>query len=159
MATQAMTPEFFEHRSLRGETRPLAEHVLVPLGRALFAAIFLYSSIGHFSQATIHYAASHGVPLAGLLVPASGVLAFVGGLSVLLGFKARYGAAMLAAFLVPVTLSMHDFWNVADPMMRQMQQVMFMKNLSMLGGALVILHYGAGPVSLDARGERDGETL
>lgn len=153
MATQAMGPELLAHRADRGETRPLAEHVLMPLGRALFAAIFLYSSIGHFSQATIHYAASHGVPLANLLVPASGVLAFVGGLSVLLGLKARYGAAMLVAFLVPVTLLMHDFWNVADPMMRQTQQVMFLKNLSMLGGALFLLHHGAGPVSLDARGE------
>jgi len=154
-----MAPEYFDHRSARGETRPLAEHVLMPLGRALFAAIFLYSSIGHFSQATIHYAASHGVPLASLLVPASGVLALIGGLSVLLGFKARYGAAMLVAFLVPVTLLMHDFWNVADPMTRQMQQVMFMKNLSMLGGALFLLHHGAGPVSVDARSDDPARAL
>ena len=46
---------------------------------------------------------------------------------------------------------LHNFWTVTDPMMRQMQMIMFMKNVSMLGGALFIAQYGAGPWSLDAR--------
>ena len=58
---------------------------------------------------------------------------------------------MLVAFLVPVTLSMHAFWAVKDPMMAQMQFAMFMKNLGLLGGALLVAHFGAGPYSLDAR--------
>jgi putative oxidoreductase len=45
---------------------------------------------------------------------------------------------------------LHNFWAVADPMMAQMQQTMFLKNLSMLGGALLIAHFGAGPLSVDA---------
>jgi putative oxidoreductase len=49
---------------------------------------------------------------------------------------------------------MHKFWTVSDPMMAQIQMVMFMKNVSMLGGALLISHFGAGPISLDARGSR-----
>jgi putative oxidoreductase len=53
-----------------------------------------------------------------------------------------------------VTLMMHNFWAIADPQMAQLQQGMFMKNLSMLGGALLIAHFGAGPVSLDARSGR-----
>jgi len=57
-------------------------------------------------------------------------------------------------FLVPVTLALHNFWAVEDPMMAAMQQAMFFKNLSMLGGALLIAHHGAGPVSLDERLER-----
>jgi len=43
-------------------------------------------------------------------------------------------------------------WAVADPMMAQLQRAMFFKNLSMLGGALLITHFGAGPMSLDERG-------
>jgi len=126
---------------------------LVPLGRVLFALIFVNSIIGHFSSGSIAYAEQAGVPLATLLVPLSGVLAFAGGLSIALGYRARLGAWLLVLFLVPVTLKMHAFWAVPDPMMAQMQQVMFFKNVSMLGAALLIAHFGAGPVSLDARNQ------
>lgn len=105
----------------------------------------------HFSQQEAAYAASAGVPLAGLLVPAAGVLALLGGLSILLGYRARIGAWLLVLFLVPVTLMMHNFWAVKDPMAAQMQMAMFLKNVSMLGGALLISQFGAGALSLDAR--------
>src|SRR5580698_7001494 len=120
---------------------------MVPLGRVLFAAIFVLSAAGHFSSKEIGYAAHQGVPFASVLVPLSGVLALAGGLSVLLGYKARIGAWMLVAFLVPVTLAMHAFWAETDPAAVMMQQVMFMKNVSMLGAALMITYLGAGPVS------------
>ena len=73
-----------------------------------------------------------------------------GGLSVLLGYRAKLGAWLIVVFLVPVTLMMHNFWAVHDPVMAQMQMVMFMKNISILGGALLISQFGAGPFSLDA---------
>jgi putative oxidoreductase len=121
----------------------------VPLGRLFFALIFLMSTPGHFTSKTIGYAASHGVPMASILVPISGLIALAGGLSILLGYKARWGAWLIVLFLVPVTLSMHNFWTVTDPMAAQMQQIMFMKNLSILGGALLISYSGSGPLSLD----------
>jgi len=124
---------------------------LVPVGRFLFSAIFLTTVLGHFSPAYIGYAAQQGVPAAAFLVPLSGVIATLGGLSVTLGYKAKFGAWLLVLFLVPVTLMMHNFWAVPDPMMRGMQMAMFMKNVSMLGAALLITHFGAGPLSLDAR--------
>jgi putative oxidoreductase len=124
---------------------------LVPLGRILFAATFVIASFGNFSSATIAYAAHQGVPWANVLVPLSGILALVGGISVLLGVRARLGALLLVLFLVPVTLTMHRFWGLADPAMARLQQIMFMKNLSMLGGALLIMHFGAGPFSFDRR--------
>jgi putative oxidoreductase len=116
----------------------------------LFALIFLMSGPMHFSSQTIAYAASQGVPLASIAVPFSGLLALVGGLSVLLGYRAKIGAWLIAVFLVGVT-PMHNFWAVTDPMMHQMQLVMFMKNVAMLGGALLISQLGTGPWSLDAR--------
>jgi putative oxidoreductase len=124
---------------------------LVPAGRVLFSLIFLMASLGHFSAQSIGYAASQGVPWPGLLVPISGVLALTGGLSIALGYRAKLGAWLIVLFLVPVTLMMHRFWAISDPMMAMMQQVMFMKNLAILGGALLVTHFGAGPVSLDAR--------
>jgi putative oxidoreductase len=73
-----------------------------------------------------------------------------GGLSILLGYRAKIGAWLIVLFLVSVTPAMHNSWAVHDPMMAQMQMIMFMKNLSMLGGTLLISHFGAGPFSLDA---------
>jgi putative oxidoreductase len=119
------------------------------LGRLLFAFMFIQSSIGHFSHQTVKYAMSKGVPFAEVLVPISGVMALLGGVSILLGFKARLGAWLIVLFLIPVTIMMHDFWTIDDIGTRQIQQGMFMKNLSMLGGALIIAYFGSGPLSVD----------
>lgn len=121
------------------------------LGRFLFALIFLMAAPNHFKSQTVAYAAGQGVPLASITVPLSGVLALVGGFSVLLGYRAKIGASLIALFLIGVTPLMHPFWNVTDPMMHQMQMIMFMKNLAMLGGALLITQFGSGPLSLDNR--------
>ena len=138
---------------------------LVPLGRLLFTLIFLESIPMHFSAQGIGYAAHNGVPWASVLVPLSGILALAGGLSVLLGYHARIGALLLALFLIPVTLTMHAFWNIpdaemarmvppdeakVDAEMARMQLILFMKNVSMLGAALMLMHFGAGPISIDA---------
>ena len=125
-------------------------------GRLLFSIIFVIASAEHFSPETIDYAVRHGVPMARLLVPLSGVLALMGGLSVFVGFQTRLGAGLLVAFLVPVTFEMHGFWTAPDATTFLLEKAMFMKNMSMLGGALIISYFGAGPLSLDAfvEGER-----
>jgi putative oxidoreductase len=140
------------------ETHPAGTHhahtatdYLVPLGRLFFVAIFLMSAPMHFARPMIDHARQAGVPAADVLVPASGILALLGGLSILLGYKARIGAWLLVLFLVPVTLMMHRFWGLADPNMAMIQRIMFMKNISMLGGALMLTHFGAGPFSIDSR--------
>jgi len=126
--------------------------IIVFLGRLLFALIFIMSGPRHFMSQTIAYAAAQGVPMASIAVPLSGLLAILGGLSILLGYRARIGAWLIALFLIGVTPMLHKFWGVTDPMMHQMQFIMFMKNVSMLGGALLISQLGSGPWSLDARG-------
>lgn len=132
---------------------------LVPLGRALFAAPFLLSALGHFTYPMIRYAASQGVPAAKVLVPFAGLLAFFGGLSVALGYRARIGAWLLIAYLLPVTFMMHRYWAIPDPAAAELQRIHFLKNLSMLGGALVLTWFGAGPVSLDAAAAGPTSTL
>jgi putative oxidoreductase len=87
-------------------------------------------------------------------VPVSGVLAIAGGLSIMLGYRAKIGAWLLVLFLMPVTVIMHNFWVAGDPMMAQMQQAMFLKNISMLGASLMIAHFGSGPLSLDGGNQR-----
>jgi putative oxidoreductase len=120
----------------------------VLFGRIFYSAIFVLAGVGHFSEEKIGLAASQGVPFASILVPISGIMVIVGGLSVALGFKAKYGAWILATFLVPVTIMMHSFGSVSDN--DDIQLVMFMKNVALLGGALIIAYFGSGPLSLDA---------
>jgi putative oxidoreductase len=122
---------------------------LAPTGRLLYSAIFLVAAPSHFSAATIGYAAAQGVPLASVAVPLSGIIALIGGLSIALGYKARWGAWLLVLFLVPVTLMMHRFWGLSEPQAAQLEQVMFMKNLALLGAALLITVVGSGPRSIE----------
>lgn len=121
---------------------------LVLLGRIFYSAIFIGSGIGHFTKGTVQYAQMHNVQNAEILVPLSGAIALLGGISILLGYKARLGAWLIVIFLLPVTFMMHNFWTIQEPGERLIQQAMFMKNLSMLGAALLIAYWGAGPCSL-----------
>ena len=122
---------------------------LHPSGRILFALIFVTAAPRHFTHEGIQHAADLGVPLAGLLVPISGVMALAGGLSVAFGYKTKWGAWLLVGFLVPVTFMMHAFWRLQDPSTVHVQQAMFAKNLSMLGAALLLAQFGGGPISFD----------
>jgi len=127
---------------------------LYPVGRILFALIFITAAPRHFTSEGIRHAADLGVPLAAFLVPVSGLMTVAGGLSVAAGYKARWGAWLLVGFLLPVTLMMHAYWKLHDPVEIHVQQAMFAKNLSMLGAALLLTQFGAGPVSVDARNEQ-----
>lgn len=118
------------------------------LGRLLYSLIFILAGISHFSHETIQMAADHGFPMASFLVPASGVLLLLGGLSILLGVKARYGAWLIVIVMVPLTLCIHRFWGVHESM-QMLQKIMFLKNLSMIGAALIIAYFGSGPLSVD----------
>jgi putative oxidoreductase len=143
MATASNT---LSRSGLLAATRSASAPVVF-LGRLLFVLMFLMAGFTHFSKPVIGFAASQGVPMASLVVPASGLLALLGGLSILLGYRAKLGAWLIVIFLIGVT-PMHKFWGIPDPMMQQMQMVMFMKNIAMLGGALLITQFGSGPWSL-----------
>jgi putative oxidoreductase len=130
------------------------QSAIVILGRLFFALIFLMASPQDFTKQGIAYAASQGAPLASLGVPLMGIVSLIGGFSVLLGYKAKIGAWFMVLFLVVVTPVMHKFWGLTDPAMAQLQMIMFLKNLSILGGALLVTQFGAGPLSLDARRSR-----
>lgn len=116
-------------------------------GRVLFSLIFLLLPIKLFPSQTIAYAASQGVPLAGLLVPASGILALLGGLSIIVGYKVKVGSILIVAFLLPITFTIHNFWTVSDPVFFELQRAMFMKNIALMGAALFIGY--TSPLSIE----------
>jgi putative oxidoreductase len=114
--------------------------VVALIGRILFAAVFLASSFGHLTQteAMAGYAGSKGVPQPKLAVLGSGVLMAVGIVLIVLGIWADLGALLLVLFLVPTALIMHAFWRETDGQARQQEQIQFMKDISLAGGALLL---------------------
>ncbi len=117
-----------------------------PLGRVLIAAIFINSGISKISgyAGTQAYMESQGVP--GALLPLVILVEVVGGLAVVVGWQTRIAAFLLAGFcLVSAVLFHLDFDN-------QMQAIMFMKNVAIAGGFLVLVAHGAGAFSIDNRG-------
>lgn len=116
-----------------------------PVGRLLLSLIFVtsgLSKIGSFAG-TQAYMESAGVP--GMLLPAVIAVELLGGLAIILGWHTRIAAFLLAGFSILSAFAFHA--NVGD----QMQMIMFMKNLGLAGGFLILVAQGAGAYSLDAR--------
>jgi putative oxidoreductase len=125
---------------------------LVIIGRILLALMFIYSGFGKLTnlEGTAGYIASGGLPMASVLAVVVGLLELFGGLAVAVGFQARWAALALGLFTLAASVLFHKFWAVpADQAF--VQQLMFMKNLSVAGGMFVVAALGAGPVSVDAR--------
>jgi putative oxidoreductase len=78
----------------------------------------------------------------------------VGGLSLLLGFKTRLGALVLFLFLIPVTLTFHSWWTYTDPKEQQVNMLFFLHNLTLMGGLVLVMANGPGPISIDHCGRK-----
>ncbi|HEY9612070.1 DoxX family protein [Allocoleopsis sp.] len=120
----------------------------IPLAaRICLSLIFLYGGIKNITgfSATQQMIAARGLPLPGLMLLGNIVFQLIGAISLLLGYKVRWGAILLILFLIPTTLVFHDFW--ANPK----ETIAFLKNLGLIGGLLMVYYAGAGAVSLDAR--------
>lgn len=120
----------------------------VPLiARAFLAAIFFQSGIGKilgFAD-TQGFMATAGIPsgLTGLLLVGAILFELLGALLILVGYKARWGALLLILFLIPTTLIFHTNF------VEQGQLTQFLKNLAIIGGLLMVVYLGSGPLSLD----------
>ncbi|MBW4558128.1 MAG: DoxX family protein [Trichormus sp. ATA11-4-KO1] len=118
----------------------------IPLvARSFLAVIFIYTGLNkvfNFAQ-TSEFMAKAGLPIVGVLLVFTIAFQILGGLSIILGYKAEIGAILLIIFLIPATIVFHN--PVADPS----QFNNFFKNLSIIGGLLLVLTYGSGSLSLD----------
>jgi uncharacterized membrane protein YphA (DoxX/SURF4 family) len=108
------------------------------VGRVIAAGFFLMNSFNHFAQLNMMtgYAKSKGVPAPALAVGGSGVLLFLGGLSLLLGFHPTIGAGLLVIFLLGVSFGIHNFWTVQDQQAKQGEMINFLKNMAILRSAV-----------------------
>jgi putative oxidoreductase len=116
------------------------------VARILIAGIFLMAGIGKVMDpgGTQAYMIAHGMPLTLFFLLCAIAFELGGGLSVLLGFKARWGAVALVIFLIPTTLIFHTAFS------ERMQVIQFMKNSAIIGGLLMLASYGPGGLSIDA---------
>jgi putative oxidoreductase len=112
-------------------------------GRFLLALLFLLSGLGKLGAygSTAAYMSATGVP--GALLPAVIATEVFGALAIVLGWKTRVVALLLAGYSLLTAIIFHN--NLAD----QTQMIMFFKNLSIAGGFLLLVANGAGPLSLD----------
>ena len=90
------------------------------------------------------------LPLAPTLLVIATIVELLGGLLVLTGFQVRLGAFLLCVFLIPVTFLFHNFWSLQGSE-QQLQMIMFMKNLSIFGGGLILIAFGKGPKKAEGR--------
>ena len=125
---------------------------LVIAGRVLLALMFILSGFGKLADlgGTAGYIASAGLPMAGVLAVVVGLLELFGGIAIAIGFQARWAALALGLFTLAASVLFHKFW-AAPADQAFVQQLMFMKNLSVAGGLFIVATLGAGPVSVDAR--------
>lgn len=131
----------------KSSTGPLAL-----VARILLAAIFISAGLGKLSgfDGTVGYIASKGLPIPAVIAALTIALEVLGGIAVAIGYQVRVTGFLLAGFTVLAAFIFHNFWAVpADQ--AYIQNIMFMKNLSMAGGLLLLTVFGAGGFSVDAR--------
>jgi putative oxidoreductase len=121
-------------------------------GRVLLALVFLLSGIGKLRgfDGTMAYISSVGLPLAGVLTALALALEIVAGVALILGYRTRWAALALAAFTLAAAFLFHNFWSMPEQA-QVMQQIMFLKNLAIAGGLLMVAAYGPGAWSVDRR--------
>jgi putative oxidoreductase len=119
-------------------------------GRILLALIFITSGFAKLTgyAGTAGYMQGVGLPLVNVLLPLTILVELGGGLALAFGWKARWSAAALFLFLIPTTVIFHAYWSApADQVM--MQQINFWKNVSIMGGMLAVVAFGAGAWAFD----------
>lgn len=123
----------------------IAQKYIPLVARTFLAVIFVTTGIMKITgfSGTQEQIASVGIPLAALVTVFTIVFEIAGGLSLILGYKARIGSILLLLFLVPATLVFHN------PLVDPSQMIQFMKNLAIVGGLLMVTTFGSGPLSVD----------
>lgn len=120
------------------------------VGRVLISAMFLWAAYEKMKnwKATVDYMKTKHIPYLNIILPVGVALKIIGGLSVLLGWHAHIGALLLLIVAISACLKMHDFWRMHGEE-RNMEKLLFMKDVAVIGGLFMILALGAGNFGID----------
>lgn len=127
-------------------------HYVPLIGRIMLAWIFIvmgYSKLTDLSG-TAGFIASAGLPLPGVVAVLVGAFEVIAGIALVLGFQVRWAGLLVALFTLATNLVFHAYWSVPAEQ-QYIEYLMFLKNLSIAGGMLLVSALGAGALSLDAR--------
>ena len=152
--TTTLNPSFAD-RSVDAGSSSALQNALGLASRVLFAVLFIPAGLNKLSgfEGTVGYIASAGLPLPAVGAVIAIVVEVVIALALLVGYRTRIAAAVLAVFTLAASVFFHAYWAVpADKVM--VQQLMFFKNMGVVGGLLALAAFGAGKWSLDGRSAR-----
>ncbi len=154
MTTTSLNPSFSNSTLASASSSPV-QSALALASRLLFALVFIPAGLSKISgfEGTVGYIASVGLPLPAVGAVIAIVVEVLVALALLLGYRTRAAAAILAVFTLAASVFFHAYWSLpADKVM--IQQLMFFKNIAITGGLLALVAFGAGKWSLDARSGR-----
>ncbi len=128
------------------------QNPLALLGRILVALVFVPAGFGKIAgfADTVGYAAAAGLPLPTAGVAMAVAIELLGGIALLIGLGARFAALALAVFTLVASFYFHAYWG-QPPEQQLMHQLMFFKNIAIVGGLLAFTAFGPGAFSIDAR--------
>ncbi|MFH0131111.1 DoxX family protein [Variovorax sp. VaC1] len=129
-----------------------AQDTLALIGRLMIAFLFIPAGIGKLMGfgGTVGYITSAGLPLPEVAAAVAIVIELGLGIALLLGFKTRWTAIVMAIFTVVTALFFHKYWSAPEAM-KMMQQINFNKNIAIAGGLLALAAFGPGRFSIDKR--------
>ena len=145
-------PPFYRIDKLLEYTMNALQNPLALAGRILVAWFFLipgFSKLTGFAGA-VGYAQSAGMPMPEICVAVGMAIEILGGLALVFGWGTRYAAAILAVFTLAATFIFHAYWSVPAEA-KMVTQLLFNKNIAIVGGLLAFAAFGAGAWSLDAK--------
>ncbi len=124
----------------------------VLVGRILLGLLFVLSGFSKIAgfDGTVGYIAAKNLPMPTIVAALTILIELGGGLALVVGLYTRQAALALAVFTLLTGFIFHNFW-AADDASKMMQQINFMKNLSISGGMLILAAFGPGSLGLDAR--------
>jgi putative oxidoreductase len=129
-----------------------SEYISPLIGRLILGWFFIGEAIAYAGQwdGTIQLMALKGMPAAPLLLALALIAMILGGLSLVFGFQTRHGAVLLFGFTIVVSVAMHDYWLIRDPIARAADYEIFARNIAIAGGLLLLVGMGPGPVAFDS---------
>ncbi len=129
----------------------LSEHLSPLVGRLVFAWFFLVQVALYLGdwENTITLMTFRGIPGGAFLLAVVLLLLTMGAISLIFGFHTRYGALILFVVTIIATVSLHDYWRIADAAERAADFQHFVSNAAIAGGLLLLVGMGPGPIAID----------
>ncbi|GAC20391.1 DoxX family protein [Paraglaciecola arctica] len=131
----------------------IIENTCLLLGRLLMGSYFILPGLQKITnyQTMTGYMLDHSVPATAFLLPITIIIQIVAGLAIIIGFKGKLAAFILAGLTLVISIYMHDFWSLVEGIQRTHETQNFFKNMGIMAGLLVVSSLGTGCFSLDNR--------